>query len=139
MNLQSLRGNAVTHLNNMNTLLGSLIGQQTAAAITSPQAQQAVNTAFTQAYTQYQGQGLMNASQASANAGLAQQMSTQQYNSLLGLPQGGYAQQHNPKPDWVFAGTPCRNAEEFADRMWPEACAEKTMFVLKWAGRTASP
>jgi len=123
----------------MQSLYNMIFGQANTNNTTSPAGQQAANTAFTQAYAQYQGQGLMNASQAGVNAGLAQQMSAQQYNSLLGLPQGGYAQQHNPKPDWVFAGTPCRDAEDFADRMWPEACAEKTMFVLKWAGRTATP
>jgi len=120
----------------MQSLYNMIFGQVNASSnLTSPAAQQSANTAFTQAYSAYQ-QGAI----AGSNAGLAQQMSAQQYNNhLLGLPHGGYAQQHNPRPDWVFAGTPCRNAEEFADRMWPEACAEKTMFVLKWAGRTATP
>ena len=99
--------------------------------ITSPATQQAVNQAFTQGYSAYQQAG-----QFGATAGLANQMAQQQYSQALGQ----YAQsQHNPRPDWVFAGTPCKDATEFADRMWPEDCAEKTFFVLKYAGKTASP
>lgn len=99
--------------------------------ITSPATQQALNQAFTQGYSAYQQAG-----QYGANAGLANQLAQQQYSQVLGQ----YAQQqNNPRPDWVFAGTPCRDAVEFADRMWPEDCAEKTFFVLKYAGKTASP
>jgi hypothetical protein len=38
-------------------------------------------------------------------------------------------------PVWVFAGRPC-TVTQFADQIWPDACADKTHFVLKWAGRT---
>lgn len=36
---------------------------------------------------------------------------------------------------WVFAGRPC-SVTEFADFIWPEECADKTHFILKWEGRT---
>jgi hypothetical protein len=101
--------------------------------LTSPATQQAVQQAFTSGYSAYQQ--ARTAGQFGSNAGLANQMAQQQYNSLLGQA----AQQYNPRPDWVFAGTPCRDAVDFADRMWPEDCAEKTFFVLKYAGKTASP
>lgn len=39
-------------------------------------------------------------------------------------------------PVWVFAGRPC-TMTQFADQIWPEPCADKTHFVLKWTGREA--
>lgn len=119
----------------MQSLYEMIFGQaNTSNNITSPATQQAVNQAFTSGYSAYQQ--AQSAGQYGTNAGLANQMAQQQYNSLLGQ----YAQQqYNPRPDWVFAGTPCRDAEDFANRMWPEDCAEKTFFILKYAGRTASP
>ena len=41
-------------------------------------------------------------------------------------------------PVWVFAGRPC-TVEQFAESIWPEPCAERTHFVLKWSGREATP
>jgi hypothetical protein len=41
-------------------------------------------------------------------------------------------------PVWVFAGRPC-TVDQFADMIWPEECAEKTHFRLKWSGREAVP
>jgi hypothetical protein len=34
--------------------------------------------------------------------------------------------------DWVLAGTPM-TLMEFADEIWPEPCAEKTHFILKYS------
>lgn len=126
----------------MTSLFDMIFGTaNTTNNLTSPATQQAVNTAFTQAYTQYQA-GLQNSPAAQQamlmgqNAGLAQQFSAQQYNALLGQPQG-YRQQ-TPLSNWVFNGRACRDAREFADLMWPEDSAEKTFFILKHAGKDTS-
>jgi len=123
----------------MQSLFDMIFGTaNTTNNLTSPAVEQAANTAFNQAYAQHQA-GLQNsyaaqqAMQMGHNAGLAQQFSAQQYNALLGQPQG-YRQQ-TLLSNWVFNGRPCRDAREFADHMWPEDCAEKTFFVLKHAGK----
>ena len=118
----------------MNTLMNTLLGSNAAGLGQLTNSQQAW-TAFNSAYSAYQQSPYQQAALTGSNAGLAQQMAAQQYQQ--GLPRRGTP--YNPRPDWVFAGTPCDNAQDFADRMWTEPCAEKTLFVLKWAGRTASP
>lgn len=108
----------------MQSLFDSIFGTaNTTNNLTSPATQQAVNTAFNQAYAQYQG------------SGLGQQMSAQQYNNLLGRPTHGYAAQQAIRADWVFAGRPCRDAQEFANLVWPDDSPEKTFFLLKHAGK----
>ena len=113
----------------MQSLFDMIFGTaNTTNNLTSPATQQAANTAFNQAYAQHQA-GLQN-----SNA--AQQMASQQYNSLLGQYQAGYgAQQALRYSDWVFAGRPCRDAQEFANLVWPDDSPEKTFFLLKHAGK----
>lgn len=45
-----------------------------------------------------------------------------------------YAQQQAQRQmmDWVLDGTPM-TLMEFADAIWPEPCAEKTHFILKYS------
>jgi len=38
----------------------------------------------------------------------------------------------DPVPPWVFAGRMV-TVREMADLIWPETCADKTAFLLKWA------
>ena len=78
-------------------------------------------------------------SQAAQVAAQAANTYQAQINAMLGQQFNHTYRGYSPKPDWVFAGTPCRDALEFAHRMWPEDCAEKTAFVLRWQGRTANP
>lgn len=62
---------------------------------------------------------------ATQNPWAQQNMTAQQYNQTL---QGIYQQR---KPDWVFNGV-TYSARDFADAVWPDDCAEKTAFVLKY-------
>ena len=82
------------------------------------------------------GQNWYQQSQASQVAANTYQA---QINAMLGQQFNQAYKQYNPRPDWVFAGRPCRDALEFAHLLWPEDCAEKTAFVLRWQGRTANP
>jgi len=45
-----------------------------------------------------------------------------------------YAQQQSQRQmmDWVLDGTPM-TLMEFADTIWPEPCADKTHFILKFS------
>lgn len=71
-------------------------------------AQQA-NQAFNHAYSQYSGQ-------------MGQSLMQQQYNQSLMQQQ----------TRWMFNGVVCSGPREMADIIWPNDCAEKTHFLLKY-------
>lgn len=91
-------------------LLESL-GMQGVMGPNHQQLSQQANQAFNNAYAQYNNQ--------IAGLGLTQQ---QMYNQAM----------MQNKPQWVFDGVVCNGPREMADVIWPNDCAEKTHFLLKY-------
>ena len=84
--------------------------------------------------TQYTAQQQQAALQAQYGT-LAQQaqqaaMAQQAYGGLMS--QGGYQGTQWQAPKWMFNGTMC-SIIDFANQIWPEDCADKTHFILKWS------
>lgn len=77
--------------------------------------------------TAYPGSGLQNqfGSSASYTQALAQQAQQQQaFNQL--------AKDQEDRQDWRIDGKPM-TMTEFANTLWPDTCAEKTMFYLRYS------
>jgi len=80
--------------------------------------------------------GLMGQNQLQSNQSGFQR--AQQYNNQiagLGLTQQqmyNQAVMMQNRPQWVFNGVTCNSPREMADIIWPNSCAEKTHFLLKY-------
>jgi hypothetical protein len=75
------------------------------------------------------GQMASNHQQAQQQAMAAQQA----YNvGAQGMSQGTYPGQNWQPPKWMFAGE-IMSFEKFVEKIFPEDCADKTAFVLKYS------
>lgn len=68
-------------------------------------------------------------------------LQSHQYNISMTMGTGGgYGYSNSPasarhvhQSQWMFNGKYC-DLQSFADSIWPDECAQKTFFLLKYAG-----